>query len=104
MFRFVKNRGTRKSEARLTSLMGVKKLRSKKDSKPRYVGGSLVLIGWVLFVLGLSTFLCGSPWWGPNCFDLGLLAASGLVLFGLVFVGGGMFLVGRGSTHVIKTR
>ena len=67
----------------------------------RYVGGSLVLIGWVLFVLGLSTFLCGSPWWGPNCFNLGLPVASGLTLFGLIFVGSGMFFVGRslGQTH-----
>ena len=55
------------------------------------------MIGWVLFVLGLSTFLCGSPWWGPNCFDLGLLTASGLTLFGLIFVGSGMFFVGRSS-------
>lgn len=65
----------------------------------RYVGGFVFLIGWVLFVLGLSTFLCGSPWWGPNCFNLGLPVASGLVLFGVIFVGGGMFLVGRSSGH-----
>ena len=68
-------------------------------SRGRYVGGSLFLIGWVLFVLGLSTFLCGSPWWGPNCFDLGLPVASGLVLFGVIFVGGGMFIVGRSSNR-----
>ncbi len=64
----------------------------------RYVGGPLFLIGWVLFVLGLSIFLCGSPYWGPNCFKLGFPVASGLSLFGLIFVGGGMFLVGRSST------
>ena len=67
----------------------------------RYVGGFLFLIGWVLFVLGLSTFLCGSPWCGPNCFSLGLPSASGLALFGVTFVGSGMFLAGRssGNTH-----
>ena len=63
----------------------------------RYLGGSLFLAGWVLFVLGLSTFLCGSPWWGPNCFKLGLEAASGLALIGVILVGAGMFLVGRSS-------
>ncbi len=65
----------------------------------RYVGGSLFLVGWVLFILGLSTFLCGSPWWGPNCFKLGFPIASGLALFGVILVGGGMFLVGRGSNR-----
>lgn len=55
------------------------------------------MAGWVLFVLGLSTFLCGSPWWGPNCFKLGLASAAALSLFGVILVGGGMFLVGRGS-------
>ena len=65
----------------------------------RYVGGSLFLVGWILFVLGLSTFLCGSPWWGSNCFKIGFPIASGLVLFGVIFVGGGMFLVGQGSNR-----
>ncbi len=64
-----------------------------------YVGGSLFLVGWVLFVLGLSTFLCGSPLWGPNCFKLGLPVAEGLALFGVILVGGGMFLVGRSSNR-----
>ncbi len=72
-------------------------LRIPSASIGSYMGGFLFLIGWVLFVLGLSTFLCGSPWWGPNCFNLGLLVASGLVLFGVIFVGAGMFLVGRSS-------
>ena len=63
-----------------------------------YVGGALFLVGWVLFVLGLSTFLCGSPWWGPNCFKLGLPVAEGLAVSGVILVGIGMFLVGRNST------
>jgi hypothetical protein len=65
----------------------------------RYLGGSLFLIGWVLFALGLSTFLCGSPYWGPNCFDLGLLVAEILSVCGVIFVGGGLFIVGRSSGH-----
>jgi hypothetical protein len=69
---------------------------TKKPPYGRYLGGPVFLIGWVLFVLGLSTFLCGSPWWGPNCFKLGLLVGSGLALFGVMFVGVGMFFVGRG--------
>jgi hypothetical protein len=73
-----------------------------KSRRLHYAGGSLFLIGWVLFVLGLSTFLCGSPLWGPNCFNLGLLAASGLTLFGLIFVGSGMFFVGRDSRTTIS--
>ncbi len=65
----------------------------------RYVGGALFMLGWVLFVLGLSTFLCGSSLWGSNCFKLGLSVASGLALFGIMLVGGGMFLVGRSSNR-----
>jgi len=55
------------------------------------------LIGWVLFVLGLSTFLCGSPWWGPNCFELGFLVAEILSVCGVIFVGVGAFFVGRST-------
>ena len=63
----------------------------------RYVGGSLFLVGWVIFVLGLSTFLCGSPLWGPNCFKLGLSVAEGLAVSGVILVGVGMFLVGSSN-------